>query len=44
MQRLAVVLRVRALAANMEAQPLHLELVIVSEGDYGLAGQSTELA
>ncbi len=45
-QRLAVVLRVRALAADVKAQPLHLELVIVSEGDqvHGLAGQGAELA
>ena len=38
-QGLAVVLHVRALAADVEAQPLDLELVVVSEGDqvHGLA-------
>ena len=45
-QRLAVVLRVGALAADVEAQPLDLELVVVGEGDqvHGLAGQGAELA
>jgi hypothetical protein len=45
-QRLAVVLWVRALAADVEAQPLDLQLVIVSEGNqvHSLAGQGTELA
>ncbi len=46
MQCLVVVLRVRALAPHVEAQPLDLEFVVVSEGDqvHGLAGQGAELA
>src|SRR5271157_3809435 len=45
-QCFAVVLRVCALAADVEAQPLDLELVIVSEGNQvdGLTGQGAELA
>ena len=46
LQRLAVVLQVGALAADVEAQPLDLELVIVGEGDqvHGLAGHGAKLA
>ena len=45
-QRLAVVLGVRALAADVKAQPLDHQLVIVGEGDqvHGLAGRGAELA
>ena len=45
-QGLAVVRRVGTLAADVKAQPLHHQLVIVSEGDqvHGLARQGAELA
>src|SRR5215510_13034458 len=45
-QRLDIVLHIGALAADVEAQPLDIELVVVGEGDqvHGLARQSPKLA
>src|SRR5262245_45867644 len=46
MQRLDIVLHIGALAADVEAQPLDVEFVIVGEGDqvHRLARQSAKLA